>query len=299
MIVVKLMGGLGNQMFQYAAAKRLAHFHNTDVKLDLSFFEKSKPGITPRSLVLQKTSIIILPATRCEILLFAGFPKSYVGRLFTKMLRLTCLKRPRPTSFIEPHFHFAPEVLDLPDNTYLEGYWQSPSYFDEIADIIQREFTVTHCLKGINLETLHLIERSESVSIHIRRGDYTTNPNAMKFHGTCGIDYYQKCVVQIAEKVTNPHFFVFSDDPLWVRANLDFKHSTTIIDNNDQEHGYEDLMLMSLCKHNIIANSTFSWWGAWLNRNPGKIVMAPSCWFANHEINTKDLLPESWLKVAT
>ena len=105
-------------------------------------------------------------------------------------------------------------------------------------------------------------------------------------------------MLEIAGKVADPHFFIFSDDPAWVRDNLVLKHKTTIIDHNDPKHGYEDLRLMSLCRHNIIANSSFSWWGAWLNSNPGKIIMAPARWLINPEIDTKDLLPESWLKVA-
>lgn len=136
-----------------------------------------------------------------------------------------------------------------------------------------------------------------AVSLHVRRGDYVSNLTINQFHGTCSLEYYNQAIAQIAKKVETPHFFVFSDDPEWVKSNLKIDYSITIVDHNNADKNYEDIRLMSLCKHHIIANSSFSWWGAWLCRNPNKIVIAPLKWFNDKSINTTDLIPDGWIKI--
>ena len=136
-----------------------------------------------------------------------------------------------------------------------------------------------------------------SVCIHIRRGDYVEDIITNQFHGVCNLDYYYRSIEYIASKIKNPYFFVFSDDPLWVKQNLILKYPCDYIDQNFGKKDYEDMRVISKCKHNIIANSSFSWWGAWLNINPNKIVIAPKNWFKSKAINTKDLIPESWFKI--
>ena len=141
------------------------------------------------------------------------------------------------------------------------------------------------------------ISSCESVSLHIRRGDFVSNARTSTIHGTCNLNYYYRCVEEITKNVKNPHFFIFTDDTGWVSKNVKLSYPATVIDHNGRKKSYEDLMLMSLCSHNIIANSSFSWWGAWLNRNPNKMVFAPLRWFAKDDISTRDLIPEKWRRI--
>jgi hypothetical protein len=136
-----------------------------------------------------------------------------------------------------------------------------------------------------------------AVSLHVRRGDYVSNPDSSRVHALCGMDYHQTAVRRIAEVSPQPHLFVFSDDPEWAARNLHLDHPMTIVTGNDTRHDYEDLHLMSLCKHHVVANSSFSWWGAWLNGNADKIVIAPARWFASGKFDTRDLFPSSWTTI--
>ena len=150
--------------------------------------------------------------------------------------------------------------------------------------------------QGMNKDLLEQITSdASSVSVHVRRGDYVSNKNAAKFHGLTGVDYYKAVVKEMAKRVKNPKLYIFSDDPEWCKQNLKFTQLTTYISHNTD--GSEDMRLMKACKHNIIANSSFSWWGAWLNENPNKIVIAPKQWFSHSESNTKDVIPDSWQKL--
>ena len=197
----------------------------------------------------------------------------------------------------EPHFHFYSIVLKAKDNVYIEGYWQSEKYFKDIEAVIRREFTVKNELQGKNKEVAQQILDTLSVAIHIRRGDYISNPLTAKLHNTCSLEYYQQAINIFVGKVKDPHFFIFSDDPAWLQKNMVLQYPITHVNHNKADKDCEDLRLMSMCKHNIIANSSFSWWGAWLNNNPDKIVVAPKKWFNDDSYNTKDLLPESWIKI--
>lgn len=187
--------------------------------------------------------------------------------------------------------------MKTPEDVYLAGYWQSESYFSAIGDVIRREFTVKYEPDSTSNETEERIGKTQSVSIHVRRRDFVENSETKRLHGTCSLDYYSECVTLIGSKVADPHFFVFSDDPDWVTKNLRLKYPCRYVTHNDASRNYEDLRLMSCCKHNIICNSSFSWWGAWLNRNPDKIVLAPRRWFGELNFDTRDLLPASWIKV--
>ena len=207
--------------------------------------------------------------------------------------------RKMPKTFIRWNkSSFNPAILNLPDNIYLEGYWNSEKYFIDFADIIRREFTLKIPQSGKNKELAEMIGSTQSVSIHIRRGDYILDEQANKTHGMCGLDYYHSCVEHLAGAVGEPHFFVFSDDPAWCRDNLRLPCSVTFVSHNDMQHSYEDLRLMTLCKHNIIANSTFSWWGAWLNPNKDKIVFAPRKWFndGKKKKHSSDIIPLRWIR---
>lgn len=296
MIIVKLMGGLGNQMFQYAAAKRLAWRHGTSLNLDLSFLESKQTGGTPRRFQLEHLNIIAQKASRMEIALMTGKGNSFLETAAVQILQKTGFTKHNPNICRETHFHFDPEILALPDNTYLEGYWQSEKYFKGIGAIIRSEFTVKSPLSEKNLALAEIIQATNSVSVHVRRGDYVTDEKTNASHGVCNPDYYLECESRIGHTVNNPHLFVFSDDSEWVIENIRFKHPVTYVSHNSCE-AYQDLRLMSLCKHNIIANSSFSWWGAWLSAHTDKIILVPEKWFNDASLDTRDLIPESWIKV--
>ena len=146
-------------------------------------------------------------------------------------------------------------------------------------------------------ELMAKIESCHSVSLHVRRGDYASDPVFLAMHGLCPLDYYERAVKHVSERVSDPVFFLFSDDPDWVRANLNVHGTVEVVDQNGPDAGSEDLRLMSRCRHHIVANSTFSWWGAWLNGGAPKIVVAPQRWFADESMNAVDLIPEAWVKL--
>ena len=196
----------------------------------------------------------------------------------------------------EQTINFRPEILTLRDDAYLDGYWQSEKYFSDIQDVIRKEFTVKNKPDPINESYLGEIKDCESVSVHVRRGDYVSNPTTNQVHGFLGLEYYQKAMNTMLEKIDTPHFFVFSDDPEWAEKNLTTDAPTTYVKHNGTKN-YEDMRLMNTCKHHIIANSSFSWWGAWLASNENKIVIGPSRWFRNKDYNDLDRMPENWLRI--
>jgi hypothetical protein len=298
MIIVRLSGGLGNQMFQYAAARRLAHIHGTVLKLDTSRLDRTNPLDTPREYELGCFRITAGKAAAGECETCENLGKKRLNPVYRLLQKFGFL--PSKSGFRyyrESRFSFDGRVLRLPDNICLDGYWQSEKYFRDIRDIITAEFTLPAGPVGMNLRLAEQMAACNSVSLHVRRGDYIANPAAACYHGTCGIGYYSGAIEEIKKRVALPHLFVFSDDPEWTVTNLKSDIPVTFISHNDTSQGGEDLILMSLCKHNIIANSSFSWWGAWLNRNPDKTVIAPAKWFEDPAIDTKDLIPEGWVRL--
>jgi len=292
MIVVKLKGGLGNQLFQYALGRHLAEIHGTILKTDISFFNTYKLhaySIGPFN--IQENF-----ASTKEIRQLTFRKQGVIGRVMTRALRKP--EAHASTYVKEKVFQFDPDMLNLSDGVYLDGYWQSEKYFTDIAKIIRREITVKSPQLSRNKEIANLITSCESVSIHIRRGSYLL-PQHNAMHGLCSLSYYHSCVDYIVQSIKNPHFFVFSDDPEWTRENLNMLHPTRFLSTNNAEKDYEDIRLMSKCKYHIIANSTFSWWGAWLSNYPEKIVIAPKRWYGIEELNnqTYDLIPDTWIRL--
>lgn len=291
MIVSRLEGGLGNQMFQYAAGLRLAAARNTRLKLDLSKLDDPTMS-TPRSYELGVFAVTAEVASLDEVKALTAGGRGLMGRLADRLSRSSA----RPPG-LERSFHFDSRVLTFFDGAYLRGYWQSERYFADAADRLRREFSWKREPEGKNAEMIDEISACNAVSLHVRRGDYVTNPVAHSVHGTCSIDYYRHAVDHLASRIENPIFFLFSDDPDWTREHLELRGSVRLVDHNGPGAGSEDLRLMSRCAHHIIANSTFSWWGAWLNPSPDKIVVASKQWFADESLDTSDLLPESWVEL--
>jgi hypothetical protein len=299
MIIIRLMGGLGNQMFQYAAGRRLAYVRQVPMKLDLSFFNNQveiAPNDTIRAYGLSQFNIIEQIASNEEQKLFkyaweTNLPAKLYRRIQNRLpLRLRSIYRQKGNGF-------DPAVLELSDHVYLNGYWQNWRYFVDIQEIIRKEFTLRKALCPENQFLADEISHTTSVGIHVRRGDYVSNPVTNQFHGLCSLDYYNQAIKLLSQKVTDPHFYIFSDDPEWVEQNLKLNYPSTVIRNNRVERDYEDMYLMSQCQHFIIANSSFSWWAAWLSPNSNKIVIAPEHWFKGESKNPIDHLPDTWIKL--
>ncbi len=289
MIIVRLSGGLGNQMFQYAAALALARAHGAQLRFDLEWFDTRQ---LHQGLELARVFGLELPrATASERWRVLGWvaPPFLRRALSRRSLRLRRLG-------IEPHFHYWPGFCELPADVFLDGYWQSEKYFAPIADEIRQAFRFAEPLDARNAELFDEMAQRESVALHVRRGDFARDPHVRQVHGVDLNDYFCRAIEEIGARVASPHYHVFSDEPEWVREHLSIPASWTCIDQNRGRESYRDMQLMGLCRHNIIANSSFSWWGAWLNQSPGKIVIAPKKWFV-HEVNTTDLIPSEWLVI--
>lgn len=283
MIIVKLSGGLGNQLFQYALGRHLAFLNQTELKLDVSQLQASRFW-TARAYALDAFCINASLATDREISELAGASFSMLGRFGAIS----------PFYQREPHFHFSPLILRLRGDLYFDGYWQSERYFKPIASLVKQELKLQNTVLSRFQMWQTLIQTSESVSVHLRRGDYTLRSIANRFLRPCGLDYYQKAASVLLPQLQQPTFFVFSDDPLWAKTHLHFPAPTHFVEGNSAA---EDLVLISKCQHHIIANSTFSWWGAWLAAFPEKKIIAPQQWFATERFNTQDLLPDDWERV--
>lgn len=294
MIIVRLIGGLGNQMFQYAAGKYLAQLHKTDLLVDTSFLERDPKGAyTKRELELSVFNLELNIASKEDIKRFNIEHSNKYSR---------ALQRHLPILFTnlyaaETGISYQKEFLNYPENTYLDGFWQSERYFKDIEALLVKEFTPKDKLNVENESWLYKINFCESVSMHIRRGDYVNKKNAQDHHGNLSLDYYRNALNFIKQKASDIQIFVFSDDLEWCRTNLKLNDSIHFVDANQHRNFHLDLFLMSHCKHNIIANSSFSWWAAWLNQNVKKTVIAPANWFTDRTLNTKDLIPSSWIIV--
>lgn len=290
MIVTRLLGGLGNQMFQYALGRALSARHSTVLKLDTTAFEAYRL----RTYALRHFNIVadeLSPTERRKL----GIPQeggTRLGRLISRFLW-----PPSILTVDERSFEFDAAVLESPVPCYLRGYWQSPKYFAAIDSCIRQELTLRDPPDRQNREAAANISDCVSVCVHVRRGDYVESATTSRFHGTCSPAYYLAAEERLLQQLSNPRLFVFSDDPDWAVQNLRFVSPVTYFRHNGAERDYEDLRLMSLCKHHIIANSTFSWWGAWLCRNPDKIVIAPQNWFREATHSTRDLIPDNWIRM--
>ncbi|MGR3551127.1 alpha-1,2-fucosyltransferase [Pseudooceanicola sp.] len=277
MIYTRFHGRTGNQMFQYAAARALALTRGTEVVLD----DRYAVSRGERSI----TRIWDLPVVEAQM------PPSKHDRPVANLLWRYLGQSPRHHR--EKGLGYDPRFFDLPDDSYLHGYWQSEKYFGSHATQIREDFTFPP-VRGRNADLALEIGATLSLSLHVRRGDYA----AVSAHGVCGQDYYDAALAEVLPRLNgDPVIYVFSDDPDWARHNLVLPGRKVVIDHNGTEADFEDMRLMSLCQHNIIANSSFSWWGGWLNRNPAKVVVGPRQWFADPKLVNPDMLPDAWHRV--
>jgi hypothetical protein len=284
-------------MFQYATARRLAAVHGTVLKIDTTRLLKSDPLDTPRDYALGCFNISAEMASLAERTSCEKLHKRDTSPVFRILHK--CF--PGGTNsgfryFRQQGTAFDSTILGLPNNVCLEGFWQSEKYFIDIRALLKKEFTPRAPLEGENLYLAEKIQACTAVSLHVRRGDYLTNPHAARHHGTCDMEYYARAVHFIREKIPAVHLFIFSDDPKWTEATLRYDLPTTFVSKTEAKGEGRDLTLMSMCRHHIIANSSFSWWGAWLGENQGKTVIAPVRWYADPARDTADIIPEGWLR---
>jgi hypothetical protein len=291
MIIVRLIGGLGNQMFQYAVGRALSLKWNSDLYLDLTSLINPPPDITPRYYELDKFNI------KADIASSDLLKQVQFSRIDSIRIKFQSLfKRKTVFQYVkEQTIDFERGILALPDNVYLDGNWQSEKYFSGINDIIRKDFIILPNPSESNQNILHKIQECNSVSIHIRRGDYVTNPETRRIHFVCDEEYYRKALEIIMKKIEKPHFFVFSDDTDWAHNQIVPDTPVTYITHNTGKQSYEDMRLMMHCQHHIIANSSFSWWGAWLGKKPGQVVLAPNRWYNTKSCNYSDRLPSNWI----
>lgn len=290
MILIKLQGGLGNQMFQYAFATIVAKKNASKVLLELSSFScYKKHGYSPRTF---------------ELSIFNNkynFSVSNNLSLFTNLSLLDCFKKKiglnYPKIFEESNLDYSEEANCLKTPVYARGYFQTAKYYIGYEDVVKGLFKFEiDKLSKVNTDLIPILKNEGTIAVHIRRGDYIKDVKTNQFHGVCCIEYYEKAIAFVTSKIKNPTLVFFSDDMKWVKGN--FKHlnyNTLYINHNKDKDNWMDMFLMHICSHNIIANSSFSWWGAWLNENPNKMVVAPKKWFQSEQEIIHSIIPKEWI----
>ena len=280
MIIIKIKGGLGNQLFQYAVGRALALHHRLPLKLDLTIFKTYKL----HRYLLDQFAIQADIATEDEIIKLKG--RNNV--LFSALRKAGLVKR---KSYLkEKRSSYFDASVFKNDDVYLDGYWQNELYFSDIREELLRDLTSISSMSDLGVVYMEGIKKSNSVSLHVRRGNYLN----LKNFNVLDIDYYMKAVEYIRKNVEKPTFFIFSDDLEWCKNSLGFLDNCVFVDSTKTE--IDDLKLMSLCQHNIIANSSFSWWGAWLNQNSKKTVIAPKDWLLN-DPGSSNVILSDWVKL--
>lgn len=293
MITVEIKGGIGNQLFQYAFARSLAIELNDEIELDKSWYYWNSllKKNTKRSFVLNSLNTRNVNITQKRL-------RYAFARTINKFKVVDFPFTFNKTRYIvEQKFGYDPNVYKADyENKYFIGFWQSYKYFSNIRRILLSEIKPNFVLSPDSISLIKSARSTDSIAVHFRRGDYLINSKTRKFHGICSLDYYKNALDFISKNIRNPLFFVFSDDIKWVKGNFHFNSATIYIDSNYKVSDLESLWIMKNCKHFVIANSTFSWWGAWLSTNDHKIVVAPKKWF-NNDVDTSDLIPKDWIRI--
>lgn len=289
MKIVKILGGLGNQMFQYALYLALKEkFPDEEIKIDISCFRGY-----PLHNGFELDDIFSLDyqtATWKDILKVAYPYPNYrcwqIGKYIMPKRKTMCIER--------ADLFFDVSLLQQRGDKYYDGYWQHEEYFNFARDSIMSAFAFSEVENGRNQDIINKVSLQNSVAIHIRRGDYVKHP---LFKGICDIGYYKSAIIYMKEHVDPDLYCVFSNDIEWCESNLSSllpPDRTVYVSWNNGKQSYIDMQIMSRCKHNIVANSSFSWWGAWLNQNANKVVLAPHKW---SNANIQDPVPNSWIRI--
>ncbi|MDA9611410.1 alpha-1,2-fucosyltransferase [Gammaproteobacteria bacterium] len=293
MIVSNIIGGLGNQMFQYASAYSLSK--KLEMPLYLSLDQFNNYDLHNGYQLDKIFGVANKKLDSKEMYNFLGFRGNpLVRKILSK--NITSILRP-DNWFQEESIRYYSSFENISESVYLHGYWQSEKYFMNYENDIRAIFTFNEDLSKKDNEIINQMRSGPSVSIHIRRGDYTNQKNKNIFNNL-EENYYMDALKKIYESHSRCKIFIFTDDPVWAKENIKKKlYNSEVISHNTGPNSYKDMMLMSNADHNIIANSSFSWWGAWLNQNPKKIVIAPKIWFIDDFNKSKDLIPQSWYQI--
>ena len=285
MVISVLSGGLGNQLFQYAFGFGLARQLQTELRLERHLLESRLLArlrhYTPRhygldSFAMQPTDASLYDILRC------------LSRTVLPGHRAVVLRDSDPDASLNLDAR-TQDVLCL-------GYWQSEDYFRSAADALRQQLVFRQRPSNATLTVADaILSRPDATFVHVRRGDYVANSIANQHHGVCGIDYYRRSIEHLRERVADAHFFVFSDDLDWAKRELGpLLQPATFVEHNKGVDGWQDMYLISLCRHAIVANSSFSWWGAWLNPATDRVVIAPQDWFANQPVRSQRIVPPRW-----
>ena len=291
---MKLAGGLGNQLFQYACGRSLAQKYQSPLTLDISFYHRNlwrrRLG---EALVLGKGLIKPFRFTK-TLKQVSNNRRLYNLDKFNLIENIKLIKdNPATDKREQDPFIFDRKIMQAGDRLVYEGYFNSYKYFKDIEAELRSELRLKKEFESsLPAHILKKIVTTDSVSLHVRRGDYVSRPEAGLYHGTLSTDYYQKATGIIASKANKPVFFIFSDDLDWCRQHLPLAHETYFVGGLKN---YQDLRLMSLCRRHIIANSSFSWWGAWLDPKPEKTIIAPAAWLRERNLKNSDLFPPEWI----
>lgn len=290
-VIARIEGGLGNQLFQYAAARSLADRLGCGLALDLRGLALNGD----RPYMLDRYRVRADIATPAELEVLPDWRASRVGRWRARLSQSLPDLWSFPL-FWPASFAYDPRFERIRRPVYLVGYWQSEKYFSWNRERLLDDLTL---LPQWSLATALLENHDDtaSVALHIRRGDYVSNPNAAQFHGLCDLGYYQLAADDLAHRQPDIRVHVFSDDPDWVRQHLHLTVPMQVMDVAGPDEAHVDLELMSRCRHHIIANSSFSWWGAWRCRGQGQTVYAPKRWFQDPGTDTSDVIPARWLQL--
>lgn len=288
-IIVKLMGGLGNQLFQYALGRCIALERGLDVRFDLGHFERTTAPATYRAPGLDAFNVMMRSADQASVVRarFGGPLRHGLHRIHPRLAPERTVR--------EVSMRFDASILRAPDGSYLEGYWQSERYFTSVAPTLRHELVLRTPLQQSAEEVARLIRSGPAISVHVRRGDYVNQAAASAHFHTCTPGYYQEAMERMLVSSPDARFFVFSDDMAWSRAHIRSDRPVHFVELGAPPH--IDMHLMSLCDHHVMANSSFSWWGAWLNPSPDKRVIAPLHWFKDPAIDTADLIPVGWERI--
>jgi len=300
MIIVNLKGGLGNQMFQYAAGRALSIKNKLSLKLDVTGYRPRNynPGDTVRAFGLSHFNIKAEVATDEEVR-----KAKYPFGIFSKAARFLRAKVFR-VFYTDYHPDLVAKITPSTKSFYLDGFFQTDLYFKDIKNTIQDDLSLNAPLSAAAQEAAdRILERGEaSVSLHIRRGDYVSNAKTQQAHGTVTLDYYHRAIAAIAERVKAkkpgmfPTFFIFSDDIEWAKENIRPEYETVYV-SRPEIADYEEMHVMSLCQSHIVANSTFSWWAAWLDRHDDALVIAPKKWSNVVPDDHPNIIPRSWVRM--
>ncbi|MBF2096862.1 MAG: alpha-1,2-fucosyltransferase [Gloeomargaritaceae cyanobacterium C42_A2020_066] len=292
MIIVCIRGGLGNQMFQYAAGYSLSQRTGSSLKFDVSYFtRKSKEGNT-RSYALNALGINRPFSSKMDLGLIL------VHYLFRTITSGKYGSQENRSYLFKEQFNrrFDSRFLEIQTPVILKGYWESYKYFECYSENLRKEFLFPPLNQSGDLwwQSEILGSTSATVGVHIRRGDKVPKGDPVKEYDLLQKKYYQEAMAIISSKMNDPVFFIFSDDIQWCRDNITPQSTTHYVSLQNEKKPWIDMYLLHLCQHNVIGNSTFSWWAAWLNQNPGKIVIAPT-WFSRFEPSPYDMYPPDWI----